>query len=279
MSESTSPASNTKQRQRSPSFPSMTLEQAITKARALYDKDGKNAAPIAVIHGTWGYAANSGPANLAISSLKKYRLLQDEGSGAQRKARLTPTALEILHNPSPTKRAELIKEAALRPPIHRTLWEKYGGALPSNDTLRYHLVFERDFTESGARDFMSQFRRTIAYAQLTSADTLAGDSDSDLDGDDQTDPAGSGDEHGPEDQGYVPPKPREPQRRDANPRVGMTGQTQTIAVPMIGSPPVMIEGQFPLTEAAWDYFMTVLNAMKQGLVADGDDEAADPLAE
>ncbi len=41
---------------------------------------------------------------------------------------------------------------------------------------------------------------------------------------------------------------------------------QTIAVPLLGSPPVIVEGKFPVSEAEWTYLMAVLSAMKPGLV-------------
>ena len=40
---------------------------------------------------------------------------------------------------------------------------------------------------------------------------------------------------------------------------------------IIGGSPVTVEGVFPITPAAWDQFIAVLNAMKPGLVASADD--------
>lgn len=51
------------------------------------------------------------------------------------------------------------------------------------------------------------------------------------------------------------------------------GAVQTIAVPMLGSAPIIVEGKFPLSEVEWTYFMTVLDAMKSGLVGRKQDEA------
>ena len=52
----------------------------------------------------------------------------------------------------------------------------------------------------------------------------------------------------------------------------MSGQTYTIPVPIIGGKPVMIEGEFPISEAAWAQFLAVLAAMKPGLVRDPEPE-------
>ena len=46
----------------------------------------------------------------------------------------------------------------------------------------------------------------------------------------------------------------------------MNGNVLTIPVPIIGGSPVMVEGEFPISEAAWSQFIAVLEAMKPGLV-------------
>ena len=46
----------------------------------------------------------------------------------------------------------------------------------------------------------------------------------------------------------------------------MSGNVLTIPVPIVGGKSVTIEGEFPISEAAWGQFLAVLNAMKPGLV-------------
>jgi hypothetical protein len=41
----------------------------------------------------------------------------------------------------------------------------------------------------------------------------------------------------------------------------------TYAVPVAAGDNIMIEGEFPLTEAMWTQFLAVLSAMKPGLVS------------
>jgi hypothetical protein len=48
----------------------------------------------------------------------------------------------------------------------------------------------------------------------------------------------------------------------------------TIPIPLVGSALVQIVGAFPISEAAWDQLMRVLDAMKPGLVA----EAPEPVS-
>lgn len=248
-------APRTRSRGRSPSYPGIPLDVAIERARIVDRMEGRNAAPLLAIHEHWGYKPNSGPANVALAALKKFGLMEDEGRGSQRVARLTPLARDILLKPDPT---EDIRAAALTPRIHRELWEQHEGRLPSTATLRHDLIVNREFTATGADEFIRQFQRTIAYARLSEAPVANGE-------------AGDHDQSEQEDQDDETPDPSE--RPKNKRRGGVSGDTMTIPVPIMGGAAVTVEGQFPITEAAWTQFMGVLQAMKPGLVADEEPDA------
>jgi hypothetical protein len=237
---------------RSPSYPGVTLASAIERARVLKERAGRHPVPMATITGFWGYKTPaSGPASVTYSALKKFGLLEDEGSGNDRVGRLTDLAWDIVMNPNPLPS---IQKAALRPPIHREMWDQYGNDLPPEDALRFELVGKRGFTESGFVEFLREYRATIAYAKLTSTDSVEEeDSFAQEDEDEQQN-------------GYQPP----PKHR-SDP--GVPG-VLTIPVPVIGGSAITIAGAFPITEAAWSQFLAVLAAMKPGLVADSKSEDA-----
>jgi hypothetical protein len=106
------------------------------------------------------------------------------------------------------------------------------------------------------------YRATVAFAQLGDAyrisrpaatlDTIEVEDDFDKDGGD------SQPEHRPN-----------PQRRQTN------ETAKSYAIPLIDNGSILVEGQFPITERDWNQFMTVLTAMKPGLVAVLADESAD----
>src|SRR2546425_830513 len=105
-------------RQRSPSYPGIGLETAIERARELYKQEGRNAAPNDAILGHWGYKPRTGPGLVTIAALKRFGLLDSEGSG---KSRLSNLALRIIldeREDSPDRDAA-IKQAALTPSIHK----------------------------------------------------------------------------------------------------------------------------------------------------------------
>jgi len=164
-----------KQEGRSPSYPGIPLGEAITRARTIYERDGRNSAPVTAILGHWGYKDGSGPGTIALAAVKKFRLLADEGDGPKRTAKLTELALRIVLDTreESQERAAHIREAALKPSIHAELWREFDGVVPSDGTLRHKLVLDRKFTQRGADEFIQQFRSTIAFARLSESDIIS----------------------------------------------------------------------------------------------------------
>src|SRR5574340_110258 len=163
-----------RKRERSPSYPAISLGPAVEKAKDLYRVEKGYATPIYTILKHWGYRPRSGAGLVAVAALLKFGLLEDEGSGNARKAKITDLAQRIIRDTreeSPD-RDRLLRESALRPQIHRELWERFGAALPSDSNLQHTLIFEYGFTDGGASEFIRQFKATIAFAQLGEEDMI-----------------------------------------------------------------------------------------------------------
>ncbi len=64
------------------------------------------------------------------------------------------------------ERERLLQQAALMPPIHARLWERYGAELPSAQTLRLWLILDEGFNENSVDDFLTEYRETLEYARL-----------------------------------------------------------------------------------------------------------------
>lgn len=257
-----------KVRGRSPSYPAISLSTAIERAKVLYQAEKQHAAPIDTVVRHWGYRSFNGPASLSVAALKKFGLIEDQGAGSGRRAGVTDLAVTILSNPDKQARRAAIQEAALKPAIHRELWDKYGAELPSDETLKWELTREREqrFTETGADEFIPEYRQTLAFAELPGTDSV-GTQIPDVQSEDDGDESES-----------VPPEPPPPTKRHPVRRSGGMSESGilTIPVPVIGGPPITIEGEFPVSEVAWTQFIAVLQAMKPGLVAqpptdEGDD--------
>lgn len=87
-----------------------------------------------------------------MSALKNYGLIDDEGSGAARKLKLTELALRILLDtrPDSEERKLYMRQAALSPKVVADVYAKFEGTLPSEATINHYLVLERGFSQSTA---------------------------------------------------------------------------------------------------------------------------------
>lgn len=166
-----------KKKGRSPSYPAINLKAAIEKASMLYQKEGKHATPTFTAMSDMGYSPTSGAGIVALAALKKFGLVEDEGSGRDRVVKLTDLALDIILSPDDDSSGKMqaIQHAAMVPPIHSELWKEFEGSLPSPANLRHNLIRKRNFTDSGANEFIRQFTETIEFAKLSGSAIISPD--------------------------------------------------------------------------------------------------------
>lgn len=166
-----------RKRTRSPAYPYINLETAITRAKEFHDKERRNAVNVNVALKDWGFTDASSSGAQTLAAMTSFGLLADEGMGDKRTVRLTPNALRILLDtrPDSKERAELIKQTALAPKIHQQLWEKLGVDLPSDAQLRHTLLFDWPvpFNENSVDGFIREYRDTIAFAKLDESDKVS----------------------------------------------------------------------------------------------------------
>ncbi len=159
---------------RSPGYPGIDLEQAIKKARVVWDHAKRNAVSAEVVAKYWKYGEKSSGWRTSIAALKRFGLLDSVGNKKSGDVQLTDLALRILldvREPSPEREAA-IKEAALRPAIYQELWTHWGGNVPPDDTAQTYLTLNKGFGEATVRDFISDFKKTIEFAKLGPADII-----------------------------------------------------------------------------------------------------------
>ena len=254
----------TTKRGRSPSYPAVPLDVAIERARVVYEKERQHPAPVDTVLDHWGYKPGVGTGLVTVAALSKFGLLESEGANKDRMVRLTKLGLDIVLNPE--RDDDAIRRAALMPDIHQEMQNAYGPDLPSDANLKFELVRNRGFTERGAAEFITEYKRTASFAKLDNVATIdvtAGDMEDDMATATLQDTSA---------------------RTDTLQRAGAanltaTGTltaagtltavpTMTIPIPLVGSEQVQLSGQFPISTVAWDQLMNVLQALKPGLVRD-----------
>jgi hypothetical protein len=148
---------------RSPRYPFVDVGRAIDQARALWTTAGTNDASVAGAWKSWGYGPNSSGAIQTEAALKQFGLLDVVGQGKQRRLKLSPLGVQIMESgPDSSQRAKSIEKAALLPPIHQHLWERWRANLPPGEVQTY-LVQQRGFQQKGAEALVAEYRRTMSF--------------------------------------------------------------------------------------------------------------------
>lgn len=284
--ETTPTKNGRRQAGRSPAYPAIDLGRAVARARVIWDMEKQYQMSPETVMKHWNYTSLNGPAGLQLSALVKFGLMDDQGTKKDRRVRLTDLAVTILNHPNEDERQRGIRIAALAPQVHREMWDEYGLDLPSDTNLMWNLTRERGFTESGAKEFIKEYRATLAYARMDESDA------SELldDGPDSDIPPASlagftpqpvnAEVKVPRTELYVGARPPSVEGSVSGqwavlrqPGSGRHGTQAVIsAVPRFPIPlpgnrgQVVIEGPFPMSEAEWTYFLAVLQAMKPGFV-------------
>lgn len=169
-------------RTRSPAYPGISLEGAIKRTRELYIQDKMNPVPLAIVVKRWGYKPKSSAGLITAAALKSFGLVRDSGTGSERKLQVTERAHKFFLDTrqDSQERDQIIKDAALSPKIHSSLWKKWGTDLPSDETLDHALKADWAFNPNSVSDFIKEYKDTIRFAKLTKHDSLSasnGDND------------------------------------------------------------------------------------------------------
>lgn len=170
----TTPPDPKKKRDRSPSYPFISLRKAVERAKEFAAKESKHPARVSVAAAHWGFKAKSSGGIQTIAAMKTFGLMEDVGSGVDRQVKLTDVAQRILGDERVVseERDKLIKEAALKPKIHRDLFEKWGVDFPSHETFRTYLKLDKLFADGALEDVITEYKDTLAYAKLRSGDII-----------------------------------------------------------------------------------------------------------
>ncbi len=209
--------------------------------------------------------------SLTVAALRKFGLAEVEGKLGARQIGLSKLGQELVFYGS-DRNSEAWKTrarmAALSPAIHRDLWKKYRGELPTDAVILPHLVLELSFSESAAKELLKEFRRTIVFAQLKAADTAdtvsGNEHEADATGDEQEQDEG---------EQLVAPTTIAADRVPAGASTPVEGagrpqgKQRTVQIPYSRSGWALLQAEFPMSVTQWDQMIAVLEAMKPSLVA------------
>ena len=159
----------TRQRKRSPGYPMISLEEAVQKAKILWDNDKNNSIPKHAAFEHLGYKTEGGYGARVISALKQFGLISDTDGDIK----LTNEAVDLaLHEQQDDIYTETIKKLAIKPVSYEKLYNEYSGNLPSDTTLKAKLIKDENFNAGKVKGFISDFRKTIKFAKLDTSEEI-----------------------------------------------------------------------------------------------------------
>lgn len=151
--------------ERSPSYPFISLRKSVDRVSEFWEKHRREAARLVTVAPTWGYSHRSSGLLQTVGALKQYGLIEDSGSGDDRKIQLTDLARRIISDQRPGAKEAALKEAATKP----RLFAEYGKWIrdrPSEAHCLSELELDRGFNPEAARTFLRSFFDTVEFAGL-----------------------------------------------------------------------------------------------------------------
>lgn len=159
-------------RQKSPNAPAYSLQDALEDARRIFRIENQMPISRESIAEHLSLAAQSGPFNRKLSSLRQYGFLEPVGKDL----RISDLFLRVDHANDDTERRQALREALARPAIFQELLNQFdnaGGGLPSDLNLTNQLVLKFRFTRTNAETVAKSFLESARFAGLSQSRLFA----------------------------------------------------------------------------------------------------------
>lgn len=148
------------------SYPAISLEEAVKRAREFHEYERKNAAPLEAAAAHWKYSPSSSGVRTLVAALLGFGLMSHKGTGDQRQVQLTGRALDIILDMP--ERAKALQDAVKSPKIYSELLTQWGPQeLPSDQTIKAYLLRNKNFNPKTVEGFIKDFRDSVSYSGLT----------------------------------------------------------------------------------------------------------------
>ena len=164
-------AENTRQRDRSPSYPLIPLEVALERLTAFEAHFKRSAARPEKVGDAWGIKAKA-YAGRTRAALRYFGLIEYRGVGKERQVVISDEGQKYLRAQQEETRREVLRAAALRPKQIAKFWDEWGEDRPEDAACLDQLAFKNGFSSAGAKKFLKVYDDTISYAGLSDSDKI-----------------------------------------------------------------------------------------------------------
>lgn len=163
---------NAKKKDRSPSFPFISLGEALKRLQAFEQTFGRHPAPASKAGLAWGMKDASSQAFQTLAALKAFGLVEYEGSGKTLTASLTDDARTYMRAQQEHIKSDVIRRLATKPKQIQKFWAIWGERRPPDPVCLDQLILNHAFTDSAANNFLKVYDDTIAFSGLSDSDTV-----------------------------------------------------------------------------------------------------------
>lgn len=169
----TTPEENGKTpRERSPSFPFISLKTAIARLLEFDAKFGRQEPTADRTYLAWAMKGNTSQAQQTLAALKYFGLIDYKGTGPKRPVSISELGRKYLRAQQDSVKKEVLKQVALKPKWIAHFWGKWATDKIPDEIRLDTLVLEHKFNENAAPTFLKVYDDTIAYAGLSSSDKV-----------------------------------------------------------------------------------------------------------
>ena len=145
---------------RSPNCPQIAFAEAAIKGRKVYEKEHTHPAPKAAVAEDLGYSGINGRALSIIGALRQYGILE----GSSEALRVTEDAVTYFELEDGDERNAALHRMLFAPQLFQSLLQQFGQALPSESTLKHHLI-KAGFLPRAADEVIGVYRENLSLVK------------------------------------------------------------------------------------------------------------------
>lgn len=162
-------------RMRSPSYPSLSLKQAIELVRQIHASNRTNVIDRESAARDMGYSGITGRSLKVLAALLQFGLLSKAGKG---EVKVTQTAVDILHGIEPQDRNAALLKAGTAPALFQELHERFPDGPPSENAIRSYLI-QQGFADVAIGPAITAYMDTYHHLENISESESHGGADDD----------------------------------------------------------------------------------------------------
>ena len=149
-------------RMRSPNFPGLSLEDAVSFVKIIWDRNRRAPIMREAAAKDLGYTGLTGRSLKVLGALNQYDLIENMSKGHMR---VTKTAEDILIGYPEDVKKEAVSKAGRAPSLFWDIYEKFEGTVPSDNAVRSFLL-QKGFTNEGVEKAIKSFLDTNRYVEI-----------------------------------------------------------------------------------------------------------------